>query len=54
MEDKMTDRQLQYLNRLNMFIRKLLRLVPKELRDDLENEYDAILQNSIEPNKCDD
>lgn len=51
MEDKMTDGQLQYLNRLNMFIRKLLRLVPKELREDLENEYDAILQNSIEPNK---
>ena len=44
----MTDNQLKHLNRLNQFIRKLLKLVPEEQREALESEYDAIIQASIE------
>ena len=44
----MTDNQLKHLNRLYQFIRKLLRLVPKEEREKLEEEFDKILQENIE------
>ena len=44
----MTDNQLKYLNRLHQFIRKLLKLVPSEQRESLENEFDTILQSNIE------
>lgn len=39
----MTDKQLRYINRLTVFVRKLLRLVPQEKREELENEFDSIL-----------
>ena len=39
----MTDRQLRYINRLTVFVRKLLRLVPQNMRDSLEDEFDEIL-----------
>ena len=39
----MTDKQLRYLNRLTVFVRKLLKLVPTEERDKLEEEFDKIL-----------
>ncbi len=39
----MTDKQLRYINRLTVFVRKLLKLVPQEKRESLENEFDAIL-----------
>lgn len=41
--DRMTDKQLRYINRLIVFVRKLLRLVPQEKREELENEFDSIL-----------
>lgn len=50
MEYEMTDKQLRYLNRLHMFIRKLLKLVPQDQRESLENEFDEILKDTIEPN----
>jgi len=46
----LTDRQLRYLNRLTIFIRKLLRLVPADQRAELEDEFDSILKDSIESN----
>ena len=45
----MTDKQLQYINRLTVFVRKLLRLVPKEQREELEAEFDSILLEVAEP-----
>lgn len=39
----MTDKQLRYINRLTVFVRKLLKLIPQEKREVLENEFDAIL-----------
>lgn len=39
----MTDKQLRYINRLTVFVRKLLKFVPQEKREDFENEFDAIL-----------
>lgn len=44
----MTDLQLKYLNNLHLFIRKLLRLVPEEKREKLEEEFDEILRYNIE------
>ena len=44
----MTDNQLKHLNRLYKFIRKLLKLVPQENREKLEDEFDTILQENIE------
>lgn len=41
----MTDRRLRYINRLTVFVRKLLKLVPQEKREELENEFDSILLN---------
>lgn len=43
MMNELTDKQLRYINRLTVFIRKLLKLVPQEMREELENEYDNIL-----------
>ena len=39
----MTDKQLRYINRLTVFVRKLLKLVPQDRREELENEFDSIL-----------
>lgn len=39
----MTDKQLRYINRLTVFVRKLLKLVPQEKREELESEFDIIL-----------
>ena len=41
--DNMTDKQLRYINRLTVFVRKLLKLVPEVQREELENEFDSIL-----------
>ena len=45
----MTDKQLRYINRLTVFVRKLLKLVPQDKREDLENEFDSILLEVTEP-----
>lgn len=50
----MTDKKLQYINRLIVFARKLLKLVPQEKREDLENEFDAILLEVTEPSEKND
>lgn len=44
----MTDNQLKIYNRLLQFIRKLLKLIPYDQREALEEEFDAILQSNIE------
>lgn len=44
----MTDRQLRYINRLTVFVRKLLKLVPPEKREKLESEFDDILLEVME------
>ena len=44
----MTDNQLKHLNRLYLFIRKLLKLVPQDKRKELEDEFDSILQSNID------
>ena len=49
--DNMTDKQLRYINRLTVFVRKLLKLVPKEQREDLENEFDSILLEVTQPDE---
>lgn len=48
--DNMTDKQLRYINRLTVFVRKLLKLVPQERREELEDEFDSILLEVTEPN----
>ena len=47
----MTDKQLRYINRLTVFVRKLLKLAPQDQREDLENEFDNILLEVTEPNE---
>ncbi len=42
-EAEMTDKQLIYISKMTMFIRKLLKLIPSEKRESLENEFDLIL-----------
>ncbi len=42
-QSEMTDKQLIYIAKIIMFIRKLLKLVPSEKRESLENEFDLIL-----------
>lgn len=42
-QSEMTDKQLIYIAKMTMFIRKLLKLVPSEKRESLENEFDLIL-----------
>lgn len=49
--NNMTDKQLRYINRLTVFVRKLLKLVPPEKREELENEFDSILLEVTEPNE---
>lgn len=44
----MTDNQLKIYNRLLQFIRKLLKLIPDDKREALEEEFDIILQSNIE------
>lgn len=39
----MTDIQLRYITRLTVFVRKLLKFVPQEGREEFENEFDSIL-----------
>ena len=46
--EPMTDNQLKHLNRLYQFIRKLMKLVPPDQREELENEFDKILEANIE------
>lgn len=46
--DGMTDNQLKIYNRLLQFIRKLLKLIPDDKREALEEEFDTILQSNIE------
>lgn len=48
-KDVMTDKQLRYINRLTVFVRKLLKLVPQERREELENEFDSILLEVTQP-----
>ncbi len=47
----MTDKQLRYINRLTVFVRKLLKLVPQDKREAFENEFDSILLEVAEPNE---
>lgn len=47
----MTDKQLRYITRLTVFVRKLLKLVPQDQREDLENEFDTILLEVTESNE---
>ena len=49
----MTDKQLRYINRLTVFVRKLLKLVPQERREELEDEFDNILLEVTEPGERD-
>ncbi len=44
----MTDKQLCYINRLTVFVRKLLKLIPQDRREELENEFDTILLEVVE------
>ena len=48
-DENMTDKQLRYINRLTVFVRKLLKLVPQEQRESLENEFDSILLEVTKP-----
>ena len=50
----MTDKQLRYINRLTVFVRKLLKLVPQEKREELENEFDSILLEVTDSNERND
>ncbi len=47
----MTDKQLRYITRLTVFVRKLLRLIPQDKREELENEFDSILLEVVDPDK---
>lgn len=44
----MTDNQLKIYNRLLQFIRKLLKSIHDDQRDAFEEEFDTILQSTIE------
>ena len=52
--DIMTDNKLRYINRLTVFVRKLLKLVPQEKREELENEFDSILLEVTDSNERND
>lgn len=47
----MTDKQLRYINRLTVFVRKLLKLVPEDRREELEEEFDSILLEVTQPDE---
>lgn len=49
--EPLTDKQLRYINRLTVFVRKLLKLVPQDKREELEDEFDNILLEVTEPNE---
>lgn len=49
MGEIMTDKQLRYINRLTVFVRKLIKLVPQEKREELESEFDNILLEVTQP-----
>lgn len=49
-DEYMTDKQLRYINRLTVFVRKLLKLIPQDKREELENEFDSILLEVAESN----
>lgn len=49
MSENMTDKQLRYINRLTVFVRKLLKLVPQDQKEQLENEFDSILLEVTQP-----
>lgn len=49
--ENMTDKQLRYINRLTVFVRKLLKLVPQDKRDELEDEFDNILLEVTQPDE---
>lgn len=51
MVNAMTDKQLRYINRLTVFVRKLLKLVPQEKREELESEFDSILLEVTQPDE---
>ena len=51
MVNSMTDKQLRYINRLTVFVRKLLKLVPQDKREELENEFDSILLEVTQPDE---
>lgn len=51
MGDNMTDKQLRYINRLTVFVRKLLKLIPQEVREELEEEFDNILLEVTQPDE---
>ncbi len=51
MSDNMTDKQLRYINRLTVFVRKLLKLVPQDKKEELENEFDSILLEATVPDE---
>ena len=50
----MTDKQLRYIKRLTVFVRKMLKLVPQEKREELENEFDSILLEVTDSNERND
>ena len=43
--------QINNCDILTVFVRKLLKLVPQERRDELEDEFDSILLEVTEPNE---
>ncbi len=47
----MTDKQLRYITRLTVFVRKLLRLIPQDKREELEKEFDSILLEVVDSDK---
>ncbi len=51
MSEPLTDKQLRYINRLTVFVRKLLKLVPQDKREELENEFDNILLEVTQPDE---
>ncbi len=51
MVNEMTDKQLRYINRLTVLVRKLLRLIPQDKREELENEFDSILLEVVDSDK---
>lgn len=49
--EPMTDKQLRYINRLTVFVRKLLKLIPQDKRNELEDEFDSILLEVTQPDE---
>lgn len=49
--EPMTDKQLRYINRLTVFVRKLIKLIPQDKRNELEDEFDSILLEVTQPDE---